>query len=354
MTALIALAAALAPAMSISMISVQELTKLRAYWLLGVLALGSAALLFYEPWLGLMGCWYAIRWRNNGERDNEHPGLITWLAIGGSWFLLRSLPASAWTVIPWAWLGVAGYHVWKCLVIAWTKPSPYARRPLWGLWRTKAAQGSPAITAIFFALVSPFCPWWGWPILLVGLYLTWSWLAFAGVAAGLMVMHPHMTPYLLTSGLIVGLLWFASWRTGKKLFEWTPRGDSFDSVINRLILWWLIVRFWWRPAAGAPQRMLGYGAYSLEKELTRWSHRCWIELPTGEACCDPLQHLYEYGLLGWAAVGLLGGHLLLRGQFGDPWTAAVAAGAVMSFGHYPFRQPAIGVVVLTCMAGVLR
>ena len=227
--------------------------------------------------------------------------------------------------------------------------SIHARRPLFGLWRTKASQGSPAITALFFALVAPFCPWWGWPVLGLGLYLTWSWLAFIGVAVGVMVLHPAWAYGTVVIMSVVSTIWFVSWRRGVKLLEWTPRGDSFDSVINRLIVWKLIVVAWWHGP-----RWLGRGPYSLEPELRRWSSRCWIELPNGEACCDPLQHLYEYGLLGICVLVAYCWRLAGHANLGDPYTAALVSGGVMAFGHYPFRHPAIGLVILTCAAGVVR
>lgn len=346
MTLLIALAAMLAPAMPIRMISTRELVKLRNWWLLATLSLGALALAWQgEVWLALMAGWYAARWR----APEQHAGLLTWVAIGATWFLLRSLPADLFGYLPWGWLAVAGYHVGVCLWVACTMPSPYARRPLLGLWRTKAFQGSPAITALFFALVSPFCPWWAWPALAIGLYLTWSWLAFIGVAVGLAVLHPTWAGWILLSlGTLLGL-WALSWRFGVKLFEWTPRGDSFDSVINRLILWGLLVQGWWQGP-----RWLGRGPYSVEPMLRRWSSRCWIELPNGEACVDPLQHLYEYGLVGGAAVVAFGIRSGLHLELGDPWSAALVAGMAMSLGHYPCRQPAVGLVLLAVAAGVMR
>ena len=341
---LVALAAGIAPASPISMIAVRELSKLKDRWLLVTLALGSTWLLTVEPWLGVMGWWHVFRWTSPATL----PGLTTWTAIGATWFLLRSMPPWAWDWLPWAWLLIAAGHVAWCAVLAWS-PNPHARRPLFGLWRTKASQGSPAITALYFALVAPFCPWWGWPVLALGLYLTWSWLALIGVAVGLSVLYPAwawLPASLLASVLAV---WFLSWARGIKLFEWTPRGDSFDSVINRLIVWVLIVRGWWHGP-----RWLGRGPYSLEPELRRWSSRCWIELPNGEACCDPLHHLYEYGLVGILAGCAFVLPALSSGQLGDPWLASLCAGLAVSLGHYPMRQPAIGLVILTCAAAVVR
>ena len=346
MTLLVALAAMLAPALPVSMVSVRELGKLRDWWLRGVLLLGSLWLLTIEPWLGLMGLWYGWRWRSPGE----HPGLVTWVAIGATWGLLRTIPASHFEWIVTGWLVLMALMVARCAWIAWFLPSPYARRAVFGLWRTKANQGSPAITAMFFALVFPFTPWWLMPVLLIGVYLTWSWNAMLGISVALGVLYPAWAGIVAITGTLVLGGWFLSWRFKRfRVFEWVPRGDSFDSVINRLILWWLIVQAWWNGP-----RIFGRGPYSLEPELRRWSARCWIELPNGEACCDPLQHLYEYGLVGILAVGALAVRVLFQSGLGDPWTAALAAAAAMAWGHYPCRQPAIGLVVLTVAAGVLR
>ena len=186
-------------------------------------------------------------------------------------------------------------------------------------------------------------------MLALGLYLTWSWLALIGVAVGMMVMYPAWAWLPAVTSFVTLGVWFLSWARGIKLFEWTPRGDSFDSVVNRLIVWVLIVRGWWQGP-----RWLGRGPYSLEPELRRWSSRCWIELPNGEACQDGLQHLYEYGVVGMVALGCFLWRLSGGLGPGDPWSAALVAGLTMSLGHYPFRQPAIALVILTCAAGVMR
>ena len=342
---LVALGAALAPALPTRMISTRELSRIRDQWLLGTLALGTVWLAWYEPWLAIMGAWHLFKWRSPAAL----PGLVTWGAIGATWFLLRSMPGWAWDWIPWAWLLIAAGHVGFCVYFNVTTTSPYQRKPLFGWWRTKATQGSPAITALYFALMAPFCPWWGWPILAVGLYLTWSWLAFIGVGVGMAMMYPAWAGWIVGAVALVLWTWMLSWLGKIKLFEWTPRGDSFDSVVNRLIVWILIVQAWWHGP-----RLLGRGPYSLEPELRRWSSRCWIELPNGEACNDWLQHGYEYGLLGMAALALVGWRLAPHLALGDPWSAAVVAFATMALGHYPGRQPAIGLVGLTCMAAVVR
>lgn len=341
------LAAALAPALPISMISQTEIVKIRDWWILATLALGAVALAWHgEVWLALMALWFLCRWRG----PELLPSLVTWAAIAACWFMLRGLPLWVWTYLPWGWLAVAAGHVGWCAVIAWMVPSPYERRAIFGLWRTKASQGSPAITAIYFALVSPFCPWWGWPILALGLYLTWSWLAFIGVAVGLGVLYPA---WALWIGLGLGavlLAWWVSWLFEIDLFEWTPRGDSFDSVTARLLVWGLLVKAWWQGP-----RWLGRGPYSVDQDLRRWMARAPIETPTGEASVELLQHLYEYGLLGIGAVGVLGVSLWSRLHTGDAWTAALVAGSVMSWGHYALtRQPAVGLTFFTIAAGVIR
>jgi hypothetical protein len=148
---------------------------------------------------------------------------------------------------------------------------------------------------------------------------------------------------------------------GERWLEWTPRGDSFDSVINRLIVWYLIAEAWW----DGP-RLLGRGPYSLEPQLRIWATRCWIETPNGEAHVEWAQMLYEYGVLGLLAVGCLVGRVLYFGGpdgggglhvggLGDPYTAAFLAGLVMSMAHWaPARHPAVALVVLACAAGALR
>jgi hypothetical protein len=350
-TALLALAASLAPANVIGQVSISDLVMARNRWIIAVHVLGTLWLFTVEPWLALMSTWYLLSWRG----PEQHPSLITWLAIGTSWFLLRSIPADSYRVIAQAWVVIALWQIGLIIYRAWAWSSPYARLSLGP--RMKGSFGSPPPSALYLALVLPFAPVWLWPAFAAGLYFCFSWHAFACVAAALAVLYPRFAWVPL--GLFAGamLLWAASRATqrlfwsGQRLLEWTPRGDSWDSVRARLALWTLIPRLWWT----GPSRWLGRGPYTLHDDHARWSVKGGVDLNNGEAHMELLHQLYEYGALGVLAVVAfcyrVGG---VHGQLGDAWTAAWVAGVVATLGHWPARHPALGVTWLAIAAGVVR
>jgi hypothetical protein len=354
---LVALGAALAPGAPIPFVATRYLAAIRDLWIRCVLALGALALGWAgEWWLALIALWFTLRFKS----PDQHASLLTWVAIGATWFGLRSIPAWGWTYLPWVWLAIMTGQVALIVYRQYQLPRDHPffnRATLGNIKRVNATHGSPAITALSFALTAPFCPWWLWPVLGVGLYCQWSWLSFIGVVVGMSWAYPAYTPcafafLVALMGLWVGT-WYARWFTyrGERWFEWVPRGDSFDSVINRLIVWWLIAHAWWT----GKHRLLGHGPYSLEPVLRRWATQCWIETPNGEAHVEWAQMLYEYGLCGLVAVGALCVRVVYAGQLGDPFAAAFMAGATMSMAHWaPARHPAVALVVLTCAAGALR
>jgi hypothetical protein len=333
----IALLVALAPALRIPMISPASMIRARDAWLRGVLACGIVALLPTAPWLSVMGGWFLWRWRG----VDLLPSLVTWAAIGATWFLLRAMPAGVWAYLPWAWLALAGVQT---AVMAW---SVYRHGP----HRATGTLGSPACTALFLALVSPFAPWWAWPVLALGLYLSWSWLALIGVAVGLVWSAPWTALLSLPVFVMAGLVWAASNRnkTGRArwLMERTPRGASLSPVRGRLLVWLLATReLTWG----------GHGPGSMAVAVKRWAARYGLRgMPQGgEGHMELLQMAYEYGALGIVAIALFVGQVALSLRLGDPWSAACVIGLVLSLGHWPMRLPPVAVVWFAISAGVMR
>ena len=339
------------------MISVRHLATVRDLWLRACLLVAVVALAsIHELWLAMMAGWFLCRWKS----PELHASLLTWCGIAGTWLAFRALPGWAWEWIPRVWLLIMVCHVGYMLYVLWTLPRDhpfFSRDTLLNIKRVKSSLGSPAISAISLALTAPFCPLWLWPVLAVGLYITWAWTAFIGVAIALSWMYPQWAglPLLVVIALLA--LWLTTWTVrkfnwrGQRWMEWTPRGDSADSIINRLLLWVIIPRAWWTGG----HRLLGHGPYSLEPELRRWASRCWIETPNGEAHCEWAQVLYEYGLVGVLAVSVFAGRVIWNAHLGDSYTAAFLAGLVMTFAHWsPARHPAVALVVLACAAGAMR
>ena len=364
---MIAALLALLPGVGIRQVSPQDVSHLHAVWLLLTLTVGLVLLLPVAPWLSLMALWFLVRWPAAVDPVTEEPNsaaalpsLVTWAAIGGTWFALRSIPQGILELLPWVWLALVGWQVG--LMLTYRRPHREGDRPTL-TERNKGTFGSPVLTALYFALVAPFCPWWGWPVLLVGLYLTWSWLAFCGVIAGLAMLYPWTLGFSIPAGLLAALAWYLTlerpgvvpvpgrwplWIRGQPIFEWTPRGHSFDSVTARVRLWYLV------PYHMGGHWLTGYGPYTFESEHRRWGTRYGIDLTYGEAHNELLQHLYEYGLIGVAAAVAFVVPLLVQLRLGDPWSAVVVVGLGLSLGHWPMRHAGLGVVWLTACAGVGR
>ena len=133
---------------------------------------------------------------------------------------------------------------------------------------------------------------------------------------------------------------------GQRLLEWTPRGDSVDGWRARWVVTRLLVAEWWHGG----HRWLGQGPGSASKAVRLWSSRQRMELPNGEAHNDPLQVLYEMGLVAMLALIAFVAPILLNLRVGDPWASAWLAGAVLSLGHWPWRHPVLGLMLLVISA----
>src|SRR3972149_171552 len=91
--------------------------------------------------------------------------------------------------------------------------------------------GQRTMVAGFLALLVPFAPWWGWPVLGVGLWLTGPSLgAILSLAAGPGAAYPLVWSGSLLLAVPAALLMASTTVLG----SWMPRGDSLDSVRGRL------------------------------------------------------------------------------------------------------------------------
>lgn len=334
MTLLLALAVALIPAIPLAQVSTSQLAKARSYWLLGLLTIGICWLAWTELWLALIGFAFLCRWRT----PEPIPSLVQWLAIGASWFLLLQIPAAVYDFIALGWIGVA---FWQMAVLS---------QRFWQVRRRMVGTlGSPAITAMYLALILPLAPVWTWPLFAVGLALTSSVLALMAVAASVVWLWPSMWLSVAASGLLVAILW--AWSPtfrGRRIGEWTLRGDTLDSVWARVFVWRIAAH----DLTATRQWGFGIGPNQASKNLRTWASRIGVELPH-ECHMEAIHMLYEYGVIGLLAVVAfcwrVGAHLTL----GDPWSAAWLAGCVLSLAHWPQRHPTIGPVWLAISARVV-
>ena len=328
------LAVAAAPLIPLDFVSGRLMAHARSIWLLGLLTVGIVWLAPRELWLALIGLWFLIRWAKAADPPALLPSLVQWIGVGASWALLLAVPLTWLVWAPWGWLAIAG----------WQSGTLIARKAHLG-GRQKGTLGSPVLTALYLALVSPFCPWWGWPLLGAGLTIIWSYQAWVAVAAGLIWLYPGTWPLAAAGGVLVAMLWaWSPMLAGQRLLEWTPRGDTIDSLVARWRGWQLILHH------GRAHWLLGAGPLTMEPALLRWGSRYDLELCWGEGFNELLHFWYEYGMLGVVAVGAflwrVAPHLELR----DPWSAAWVVGLVLTQAHWPLRHASIGLPWLAISA----
>lgn len=338
---LLALATALIPALPLRYVSTVGLLWVSYVWLLALLGVGGLWLAWQgEVWLALVCLWFLCRWRTTELRN----AVIRWVAVGATWGLFLHVSRRAWPWIALAWVLL---QCVQSLVVLWRGVQA---RP----WRQSGWSPSPVMTALAIALVTPFAPWWAWPVLGLGLALTCSWLAFLGVGVGWVWLHPGSWPVaalgLATGACLVGLSRWQHRPGGHPWLEWTPRGDSLDGIASRvggwagLLLLLLQTPGWW----------WGRGPDTTESGLLEVSSRSGFEAPLGDACNELVQLTVEYGVLGFliavAFVWRVAPHL----AFGDPWSAAWVIGLVLAMAHYPLRYPATGLVWLAVSARLVQ
>ena len=329
---------AAAPLLPLAYVSGRLLAHARSLWLLGVLTGGIVWVAPHALWLALIGLWFLIRWPREPDPTKFLPAVLRWLGVAGAWGLLLAIPKELLAYAPWGWL-----------LVAWGQSlAVLSRRLRWG-GRQKGEMGSPVLTALYLALVSPFCPWWGWPILGVGLGLIFSFHALVAAGLGLVWLYPRTWPLGALAALAGAILW--GWSPvvgGRRILEWTPRGDTFDSIVSRWRGWQLMWHY------GRDKWLLGRGPGSMEPTLLKWGSRYDLELTWGEGFNELLHFYYEYGLLGVAAVVAFCWPILQRLTVGDPWSAAWGVGIVLAMGHWPARHVSMAVPWLAISAYLVR
>lgn len=328
------LAVALVPLIPLDFVSGRQLAHARSVWLCGLLTVGIVWVAQFELWLALMGLCFLIRWPRHPDPPSLLPSVIQWVAVGASWGLLLSIPKPWFDWAVWGWLAVAAWQVWVIVALRWIHGG-----------RQKGTMGSPVITALYLALVSPFCPWWGWPFLGLGLGLIWSYSAFVAVGVGMVWLYPAYWLLGLVASAGGALLWcWSPLVSGRRVLEWTPRGDTIDSMVSRWRGWQLIVHH------GTSRWLLGHGPGTMEPTLLRWGSRYDLELCWGEGFNEILHFYYEYGVLGLIAVLAFVWRIVPHLTLGDPWSAAWIVGSVLAMVHWPLRHASIGLIWLAISA----
>lgn len=338
--------AAILPALYLERVSVRSLARARHIWLWLVGALVLTVVAPQEPWLGAIGAYLLFWWRQPAEADPlrrepwERTRIIGWwVAIGALWFLALGVPGWVWAWLPTAW----GVWAWACAAgMAWQYWAR-DRAKLRGWWATRSVAGA------FLALILPLLPLWAWPGPLLGIWLSGpSYVAVLALSAASIVRWPTaMVIGPIVASIVLGVAlrtWSPRLRQRTPL-EWTPRGDSLDSMWQRLAL----LRLAWSTRSWA-----GTGPGTTPYLHLQAAARGQLAEATGTLHNEAAQLVSEYGVVGALAVGLfayrIGPHLTL----GDPWSSAVVAGAVLSVGTMALRVAPIGALWLLCCAEVGR
>ena len=354
MTLLVAFLAAIIPFNAVPIVTNQAMAQARDRWLLCVLALTVLWLVVTGTyWLALMGLWFVLEWPRRGSTLLEH--MVPWIAIGASWFMLRAIPDWCWEYIAEAWVVAAIWQSWLCVWNYWRMEWPKDNRPRLGN-RTKGSFGSPVLTGIALSAMVPLSPVWLFPLVLPGVYLTFSFTCLLGISIGLAWMYPPTTLPLFLGLLVLTLSMLfakrqeydvvgkANWRN-QRLMEWSPRGDSVDGWGARLILDRLV----WAELWGHRQ-WRGFGPGTVTDKARQWGSRANRELLSGEVHHDALQHVYEYGVIGALAIVAFVVPIAMHLRVGDPFSAAWLVLLVVSMIHWPARHPALGLMWLAISA----
>lgn len=340
-----ALAAALAPAISIRFVSARNFDAARDVWLYAIGWFGAVASFSVSLPLGLISVAVMLHWRD----WNQAGAVLTWAGIVVTWAIVQGLPVWALDVLQYGWrVAMLGL-----IAVGWRQR---ARK-----YEFKATTGSRIIFAALLVLVWPFTHPLEWPFYAYALWRTSSWSALAGLLAAIAVLYPVLLPATIAFAAMVAILFTSRWAT-VQILDRTPRGGSLDGLRQRWHTWKAMVRV----TRQWPTWLVGWGpipasrvGVSLEHELAleavRLSRKAGNEIPlaTSPTHCEPLELACTYGLLGAAAVVVLGYQLATRMTWGDPWSAAAVGGAMLSVANIPARAVPTGVVWLITMAVVV-
>jgi hypothetical protein len=342
MTWLLVLAAGLIPCLYLPGVTREDRAWTRDVWLRGLLLLGVPVLAWWEPWLAPLALYVAIRWDRLEVTilsPRGHAGVgsvVTWAAIGVTWWLALSLPASGWWLVVLLW-GVVAWGQAVLMVVQWWH---YGLEP-------RGTLGQRTLAGGLFALTIPLLPAWATIGPLVGLYLSGpSWVAVAALCAAPVVLWPLWGALGVSAAIaLVAVLWLLPGR----ILEHTPRGDSLDGLRVRGRLLRLAWRDWRRDRTW----LWGTGPERMQRVTWGWQARGHEIDPFSVLHCEPAQMASDYGVLGVAAMALfawrVGSHL----QWGDPWSAAAVAGGVLCLGTFPCRVAPVGLVWLCICAKVV-
>jgi hypothetical protein len=315
----------------------------------GVALAGLAAFVAGEYWCCPLALWAGVRWR----ASTMLPSVVVWVAIAALWRAALGIAhlSDIRVVLILALVTIA---IGQCSYAAWQSwnPGPNPRAP-------RGTFGQRTLLAAFLAMVWPLTTLWPRPlavitgaIIIIGLILTASWVAWLAALAAFTVLEPVAGAVVTGAAALTVALALAisgAWRSD------VPRGNHvyhalhIGSVTHRWRTWRCALTRW---PTSLERLAFGADPGELKYDLLRWDARFKANLITGHAHSEPIQLVYEYGLCGAAAIGLFVWRVAPGLAWGDPWSAAAIAGAVCACASITCRTPATGVPWLVVCAVV--
>jgi hypothetical protein len=324
----------------------------RAFWrqrdwalLAGCGLAGAAAVIHGDAWLAPLALWATVRWRSS----TTLPSVVVWVGIATLW-----LATTATLTTPLARLACA-----TTLGLVAVLQAGYGISQRWETGPRRAPRGTfgqRTLLAAYLAIVLPLTLV-TWPssivgaiLILAGLGVTASWVAWLAALTALCVLYPSAgLPALGACALAV----FVALAVSGAWHRDVPRGNAvyhalhWAAVKQRARTWRCALAHW---PTSLERLAFGAGPGELQYDLLRWDARYKANLITGYAHSEPVQLVYEYGLCGAAAIALFIWRVAPGLAWGDPWSAAAVAGAVCACGSIPCRTPATGVPWLVVCA----
>ena len=315
----------------------------------------------------------AAGWKHRAWSTREVPGAVFRLGIGATfaacvvpaWGLLAAQAAAWWWVRGWAirsggllwptaaavlYVGlqapdaaltaglytalIVGVFESALAVSQWRRwPLLYIPGMIVGTIGHRTGLGIYLGMLIPLSFATSYGPWWTIAYL-PGLILARSSVGYAAAAAGLLWCRPELWP-VAVAGLSLGAVHrFLKWNGGK-----VKQRLLTDAIRTRLTVWSVCL---WK-AQRSPFWLIGHGADSFHEDGRTWIYNHRLTEEYKEAHNDYIEFLYEYGLLGVVALVWYGYSILPGLRLSDPYTGAVIAMLVASFGNFPVRvAPVIG------------
>lgn len=295
-----------------------------------------------NPWWGVCAALSMGHWMFHGYRRSEGAWLWPTLAMAAA--LGITAPASALQVAVGIALCLGVFEV-LLAVLQWQ--GYCLGQPIHGTIGHRTGLGMYLAILMPLAFLTPYA-WILVPIYLAGLFVSKSAVAWAAMTAGLLVVSSSHAYWLIPVAAVgIG---FRAVTYGSGRFWHIHLGDSFNA---RWRLWKVTLfhtRRW-------PYWLIGHGANTWSTESRQWVGRFALREVYAEAHNEYVEHVYEYGVVGSAAMVGFAVSLAPAMHRADPWTGSLAALLVGCVAQFPLKVAPIlglvGLVVIHFMRAIL-